>query len=156
MNNYNTYHKIIFFVFSFILMLILVYGSARHDYNLYTLTWENFLNNEKEIPYNSYGPFHLILFIIYKLHFLAPKILFGFLFILLNYFIFNKILKKNKMILIIFFYLTIPCNFLIISYVFFYGVNDSLVSFFFYNFNNIISESKIYSFRDIYFYSIID
>jgi len=112
-------------------MLILIYGSARHDYNLYTLTWENFLNNEKEIPHNSYGPFHLILFIIYKLHFLAPKILFGFLFILLNFFIFNKILKKNKIILIIFFYLTIPCNFLIISYVFFYGVNDSLVTFFF-------------------------
>ena len=131
MNNLNNYHKIIFFVLSFILILILIYGGSRHDYNLYTLTWESFINNEKEIPYNSYGPVHLILSLIYKFHFLAPKIFFGLSFILVNYYIFNKILKKNNPILLIYFYITIPCNFLIISYVFFYGINDSLVAFFF-------------------------
>ena len=95
MNNLNNYHKIIFFVLSFILILILIYGGSRHDYNLYTLTWESFINNEKEIPYNSYGPVHLILSFIYKFHFLAPKIFFGLSFILVNYYIFNKILKKK-------------------------------------------------------------
>ena len=130
MNSYHSYQKIIYFILSFILVLILIYGGARHDYNLYTFTWESFLNNEKEIPYNAYGPIHLLLSFIYKLHLLAPKILFGFLFIVLNYHIFKKILKKENKILLIYFYLTIHCNFLIISYVFFYGVNDTLVSFF--------------------------
>ena len=119
MNNYNTHHKIVFFILSLILILILIYGGARHDYNLYTITWERFINSENEIPYNSYGPIHLILSLFYKLHFLAPKILFGLSFILLNYYIFKKILKKNNQILLIYFYFTIHCNFLIISYVFF-------------------------------------
>ena len=96
MNNYNNYHKLIFFILSLILILILIYGGVRHDYNLYTLTWKGFANNEKEIIYNSYGPIHLLISLVYKLHILAPKILFGFLFILLNYYIFKEILKKEK------------------------------------------------------------
>jgi len=127
----NNYHKIFFFILSLVLILISIYGGARHDYYLYTITWENLNNGEKNIPYNSYGPIHLLLYLIHKLNLLAPKLLFGILFILLSYYIFKKILKKEKSILIFFFYLTIHCNFLIISFVYFYGVNDSLVSLFF-------------------------
>ena len=132
MKHLNYYHKVFFFILSLVLILISIYGGVRHDYYLYTITWENLNNGEENIPYNSYGPVHLLLHLIHKLNFLAPKLLFGFSFILLSYYIFRKILKKDKFILIILFYLTVHCNFLIISYVYFYGVNDSLVSFFFF------------------------
>ena len=99
----NNYHKVFFFILSLVLILISIYGGARHDYYLYTITWENLNNGEKNIPYNSYGPIHLLLYLIHKLNLLAPKLLFGILFILLSYYIFKKILKKEKSILIFFF-----------------------------------------------------
>ena len=129
--NFKFLNKVFFLVLSLVLILISIYGGARHDYYLYTIIWESFIGGKESIPLNSYGPIHLLLSFIYKLNLLVPKLLFGISFILLNYYIFRKILKKNKFTLIIFFYLTIHCNFLIISFAFFYGINDSFVALFF-------------------------
>ena len=131
MNNFETLHKTIFIILSSILILILLYGDSRHDYSFYTLTWESFANKEDKIVYNGYGPIHLLLSYLYKIHYLAPKILFGFSFIYLSYLIFRNLIIKKKNILLIYFYITLQCNFLIISGVFFYGLNDALVTFFF-------------------------
>ena len=130
-NNFESFHKKIFFILSAILILILFYGDSRHDYSFYSLTWESFASNEDKVVYNGYGPIHLLLAYIYKIHYLAPKVLFCFSFIYLSYLVFKKIITKNKNILLLYFYLTIPCNFLIISCVFFYGLNDAFVTFFF-------------------------
>jgi len=131
MNNFYSFHKKIFFILSSILILILFYGDSRHDYSFYTLTWESFANNEDVVVYNSYGPIHLLLSYVYKIHYLAPKIIFAFSFIYLSYLVFKRIIIKKKNILLFYFYLTLHCNFLIISGVFFYGLNDAFVAFFF-------------------------
>ena len=126
----NKTFNLIFALFSLFLIAILFYGDARHDYALYILTWKAFLNGDSYIPYNTYGPLHLVLSYLFQIHYLLPKIMFGIFFLYLNYFLFKNILDKNEKKLVIFFFLTIPCNFLIISIVFFYGIIDSIVSFF--------------------------
>ena len=131
MNNFYSVHKKIFFILSSILILILFYGDSRHDYSFYTLTWESFANNKDVVVYNVYGPIHLLLSYVYKIHYLAPKIIFAFSFIYLSYLVFKRIIIKKKNILLFYFYLTLHCNFLIISGVFFYGLNDTFVAFFF-------------------------
>ena len=131
MKNFEFFHKTIFVILSSILILILFYGDSRHDYSFYTLTWESFANNENKVVHNGYGPIHLLLSYLFKIHYLVPKILFGFSFIFLSYLVFKNIVKKKEKILLIYFYITLQCNFLIISGVFFYGLNDALVTFFF-------------------------
>ena len=126
----NKTFNLIFSLFTLILLGILFYGDARHDYALYILTWKAFLNGDSYIPYNTYGPLHLVLSYLFQLHYLLPKIIFGIFFLYLNYFLFKNILDKNEKELVLYFFLTIPCNFLIISIVFFYGIIDSIVSFF--------------------------
>ena len=156
MKNFEFFHKTIFVILSSILILILFYGDSRHDYSFYTLTWESFANNENKVVHNGYGPIHLLLSYLFKIHYLVPKILFGFSFIFLSYLVFKNIVKKKEKILLIYFYITLQCNFLIISGVFFYGLNDALVTFFFYFFNFILFKSKIYFFRHIYFNCLFD
>ena len=96
MNNFYSVHKKIFFILSSILILILFYGDSRHDYSFYTLTWESFANNKDVVVYNVYGPIHLLLSYVYKIHYLAPKIIFAFSFIYLSYLVFKRIIIKKK------------------------------------------------------------
>lgn len=142
--NFKFLNKVFFLVLSLVLILISIYGGARHDYYLYTIIWESFIGGKESIPLNTYGPIHLLLSFIYKLNLLVPKLLFGISFILLNYYIFRKILKKNKFTLIIFFYLTIHCNFLIISFAFFYGINDFLFHYFLLFQSSFLRKKKLF------------
>ena len=124
------FHILFILLLNIILFSILIYGGSRNDYALYEVTWEGILNKEEDLRFNTYGPLHLFISYIYKIHSLLPKIIFGILFSILQFYLFFKILKNSKK-LIFYFYLFLPCNFLIISSVYFYGVNDSIVAFFF-------------------------
>ena len=126
----NKNFHIFFFIFlNIILFSILIYGGSRNDYALYEVTWKAILNNEEDVRFNTYGPLHLFVSFIYKINSLLPKIIFGALFCFLQFYIFFKILK-NSYNLLFYFYLILPCNFLIITSVYFYGINDSVVAFF--------------------------
>ncbi len=122
---------IFFFIFlNIILFSILIYGGSRNDYALYEVTWNAILNNDEDVRFNTYGPLHLFVSFIYEINSLLPKIIFGALFCTLQFHLFFKILK-NSYNLLFYFYLILPCNFLIITSVYFYGINDSVVAFFF-------------------------
>lgn len=127
----NKNFHIFFFIFlNIILFSILIYGGSRHDYALYEVTWKAILNNYENVRFNTYGPLHLFISFIYEINSILPKIIFGVLFSILQFYLFFKILK-NSYNLLLYFYLILPCNFLIISSVYFYGINDSIVAFFF-------------------------
>ena len=83
----------------------------------------------KRLRFNTYGPLHLFLSFIYKINSLLPKIIFGIFFFFLQFYLFFRILK-NSHNLLFYFYLILPCNFLIITSAYFYGINDSVVAFF--------------------------
>ena len=119
-----------FIILNIILFSILIYGGSRNDYALYEVTWKAILNNEEYVRFNTYGPLHLFFSFIYEINSLLPKIIFGVLFSILQFYIFFKILK-NSCKLLFYFYLILPCNFLVITSVYFYGINDSFVAFFF-------------------------
>lgn len=122
-------HIIFFSILNIILFVILFYGGSRHDYSLYSITWQGILNQDVNIYYHSYGPLHLFFAFIYKLNPLLPKIIYGVLFSIFQIFLFLKLLKLGDKILLLF-YISIPCNFLIIATVYFYGINDAIVAFF--------------------------
>jgi hypothetical protein len=122
-------HILFFLILNTILFSILIYGGSRHDYALYEITWEGIISNE-EVKYHTYGPLHLFFSFFYELHKLLPKLIFGTLFSILQFYLFFKILKNSKE-LIFYFYLIFPCNFLVISAIYFYGINESVVTFFF-------------------------
>tara|TARA_B100001063_G_scaffold222972_1_gene229815 strand:- start:1173 stop:2288 length:1116 start_codon:yes stop_codon:yes gene_type:complete len=126
----NKNFHIFFFIFlNIILFSILVYGGSRNDYALYEVTWKAILNNEEDVRFNTYGPLHLFISFIYEINSLLPKIIFGVLFCILQFYLFFKILKKSHNLLF-YFYLFLPCNFLIITNAYFYGINDTVVAFF--------------------------
>jgi len=122
-------HLILFAIINTILFFILFYGGIRHDYRAYSITWQGIINKDLTIYYHSYGPLHLLFAYIYKINFLLPKIIYGFSFFLLQSYLFIKIYKKDHTKLL-YLYLALPCNFLIISCVYFYGINDAIVAFF--------------------------
>tara|TARA_B100001029_G_C15042663_1_gene444781 strand:- start:563 stop:1675 length:1113 start_codon:yes stop_codon:yes gene_type:complete len=122
-------HIIFFSILNIILFIILFYGGSRHDYSLYSITWQGVLNQDPNIYYHSYGPLHLFFAFIFKLNPLLPKIVYGILFSIFQIFLFLKLLKLEDKFLLLF-YISIPCNFLIIATVYFYGINDSIVAFF--------------------------
>lgn len=127
----NKNFHIFFFTFlNIILFLILIYGGSRNDYALYEETWKAILNNSENVRFNTYGPLHLFISFVYEINSLLPKIIFGLLFSILQFYLFFKILK-NSCNLLFYFYLILPCNFLVITSVYFYGINDSIVAFFF-------------------------
>ena len=122
-------HIIFFSILNIILFIILFYGGSRHDYSLYSITWQGVLNQDPNIYYHSYGPLHLFFAFIFNLNPLLPKIIYGIFLSIFQIFLFLKLLKlKDKFLLL--FYISIPCNFLIIATVYFYGINDSIVAFF--------------------------
>ena len=122
-------HIIFFSILNIILFIILFYGGSRHDYSLYSITWQGVLNQDPNIYYHSYGPLHLFFAFIFNLNPLLPKIIYGILFSIFQIFLFLKLLKLEDKFLLLF-YISIPCNFLIIATVYFYGINDSIVAFF--------------------------
>ena len=122
-------HIIFFSILNIILFIILFYGGSRHDYSLYSITWQGVLNQDPNIYYHSYGPLHLFFAFIFNLNPLLPKIIYGILFSIFQIFLFLKLLKLEDKFLLLF-YISIPCNFLIIATVYFYGINDSIVTFF--------------------------
>ena len=122
-------HIIFFSILNIILFIILFYGGSRHDYSLYSITWQGVLNQDPNIYYHSYGPLHLFFAFIFNLNPLLPKIIYGILFSIFQIFLFLKLLKLEDKFLLLF-YIAIPCNFLIIATVYFYGINDSIVAFF--------------------------
>lgn len=126
----KNFHIFFFIILNIILFSILIYGGSRNDYALYEVTWKAILNNEEDVRFNTYGPLHLFFSFIYEINSLLPKIIFGVLFSILQFYIFFKILK-NSCKLLFYFYLILPCNFLVITSVYFYGINDSFVAFFF-------------------------
>ena len=103
-------HIIFFSILNIILFVILFYGGSRHDYSLYSITWQGILNQDLNIYYHSYGPLHLFFAFIYKLNPLLPKIIYGVLFSIFQIFLFLKLLKLGDKILLLF-YISIPCNF---------------------------------------------
>ena len=127
---FNKNFHIFFFIFlNIILFSILIYGGSRNDYALYEVTWKAILNNEENVKFNTYGPLHLFVSFIYEINSLLPKIISGVLFCILQFYLFFKILKNSENLLF-YFYLILPCNFLIITSAYFYGINDSVVAFF--------------------------
>jgi hypothetical protein len=126
----KNFHIFIFFFLNIILFSILIYGGSRNDYALYQVTWEAILSNKEDVRFNTYGSLHLFISYIYEIQPLLPKIIFGILFSILQCYLFFKILK-NSIKFVFYFYIFLPCNFLIITSVYFYGVNDSILAFFF-------------------------
>ena len=125
----KNFHISFIIILNIILFSILVYGGSRNDYALYEVTWKAILNNEEDIRFNTYGPLHLFISFIYAINSMLPKLIFGASFCILQFYLFFKILK-NSYNLLFYFYLILPCNFLIITSVYFYGINDSVVAFF--------------------------
>ena len=141
-------HIIFFLILNIILFSILIYGGSRHDYALYEITWQGIISND-EVKYHTYGPLHLFFSFFYELHELLPKLIFGTLFSILQFYLFFKILKNSKE-LIFYFYLIFPCNFLVISIIYFYGINESVVVFFFI-FSIVMFNNKKYIISGFFF-----
>jgi len=126
----------IIFTWSSLMMAFAAARSVRHDYSSYLKQWDLVLNGmdpwaplEMTWETNIYGPLHNIFAILLPLSPVAPKIFWCLTFIIVNYFLFIKLIRSEinyKHIII--YLLTIPFNFLVISICFSYGNNDTIVA----------------------------
>ena len=107
-----------------------VLRGVRHDYVAYLGQW--LLVREFANPWfgdNTYGPLHIVLAFFAVPNELGPKIFMTTAFITVNFLLLKSLLatRPNTKSLLAY-AIFVPLNFLVISIVFSYGLNDSLVA----------------------------
>lgn len=119
-------------IYSASMIWLAIISGARHDYVGYLKQWELVLSTSN--PWatdNAYGPLHNLL--AYATYFdpLFPKLIMVSMLLIANTLLTVEISKTSKEINDYLIYIiAVPLNFLIITMVFMYGLNDSLVATF--------------------------
>ena len=138
--NINNYLSYSIYIWYFVLILIgLIIGStAGDDHGDYIVNWERSLSGNN--PWQSigplgqinvYGPLHPLMSFFFYLHPGLPKLIYMLIFVSSNIYLFRTLKNINyfnNYNNILFFFLAIPFNFVIVNYVFIFGHNDSLVA----------------------------
>ena len=112
------------------MMALSVARDQRHDYVAYLEQWALVLSGQDPwMTSNTYGPLHNVIGLTSDVHPLVPKLLIGMALSLVNYLLVSELLRVSPPRLSIVAYLLfLPLNFLVISVVFSFGLNDGLVA----------------------------
>jgi hypothetical protein len=107
-----------------------IFRGARHDYVAYLRQWSLVANGED--PWgagNTYGPLHVALAYLVELGPLVPKLFMVMAFLATNFLLAAALLKSRPQTSSLVAYLIfVPLNFLVISIVISYGLNDALAA----------------------------
>ena len=117
-------------VWSGAMLALSVARDQRHDYVAYLEQWSLVLGGQDPwMTSNTYGPLHNVIGLTIVLHPLVPKLLIGMALTLVNFLLVSELLRSAPPVTSIAAYaLFLPLNFLVVSVVFSFGLNDGLVA----------------------------
>jgi len=126
--------RFLFFTFVCIYLssgtFLTIYTGIQHDHIWYLREWieESKGQNPWQVV-NPYGPIQVLLGYGIRIHFLIPKLVMVWLFMLANFYFYTSqrgdLLTCRKRLYFLF---LIPFNFLVVNIVMIYGLNDTLVA----------------------------